>query len=101
MEALQLNRSIHSEMSHQVIHPLNNLANLFEQVGLNLQSLDLFQTALSISKQKYGANHLTKAECLSNAGGSYFKNGELELALRHVNNAKDIYLFTGSYFEFM
>lgn len=92
MEALQLNRNIHGEMSHQVIHSLNNLANLFEQVGLNLQSLDLFQTALSISRQKYGASHLTTAECLSNVGGSYYKNGDLELALRYVNNAKDIYL---------
>ena len=92
MEALKLNRSIHGEMSGQVIHSLNNLANLFEQVGLNLQSLDLFQTALSISRQKYGANHLTTAECLSNVGGSYFKNGDLELALRYVNNAKDVYV---------
>lgn len=92
LEALRLNSSIHGAMSLQVIQALNNLANLFGQVGMNMQSLDLFQTALSISIKKYGHNHLITAGCLSNVGGSYFKNGELEMALRRVNDAEMIYL---------
>lgn len=91
LEALRLNKEIHGEMSVPVIRSVNNLAALFEQVGLNVQSHDLYKTALTIARQiKSSDDHLV-AECLSKVGSSYFKNGDLELALSHINKALEIF----------